>query len=324
MTTVTTTGDVTIGDDVIVTDDATIGGDCAITGSLTVGGVAVSAAVPRDLVCGRLSLTSATPVTIADVTAATTLYWALYKGNQIALYSGTEWVLFALSELSIAVPATTSQMYDVFVNYNAGTPALSLTAWTNDTTRATALTTQDGVLVLTGSTGKRYVGSFRTTGVSGQTEDSFAKRHVWNYYNRVERGLRVLESTDSWTYDSSTLRQANNSTANQLDVVIGVAEVAVQVHVIGQAAHNAGSATAIVSIGQDSTSATATGTMISRTSLFDAASIYGQQATLRAYPAVGRHFFAWLESGGGATTTFYGDNAAPTLLQSGISGVVLG
>src|SRR3954467_15935764 len=40
---------------------------------------------------GRLTLTSATPVTTTDVTGATTIYYALHKGNHIPLYDGTNW-----------------------------------------------------------------------------------------------------------------------------------------------------------------------------------------------------------------------------------------
>lgn len=276
----------------------------------------------KTLCNGRLTLTTGTPITTADVTAATTLYWTPYQGNEIALYSGTAWVTFAQAQLSIAVPATTSQMYDVFVDYNSGTPALSLTAWSSDTARATALTTQDGIYVLTGSTGKRYVGSFRTTGVSGQTEDSFAKRYLWNYYHRVQRPMRVIDSTNSWTYDATAFQQANAAAANQLDVVIGVAEVMLDVHVIGLFSHSAGS-TAGVGIGEDSTTVTATGTIGMRG--FSGGTLVSQaSAILRKYPAIGRHVYVWLESGGGATTTFYGDNNLPTIEQSGIHGSIPG
>jgi hypothetical protein len=97
---------------------------------------------PRGPPCGRLTLTTGLPVTTADVTgaSATTLYYAPYGGcNQIDLFDGTTWARNAFAQISIAVPATTSQMYDVFAYDNAGVVALELTAWTNDTTRATAL-----------------------------------------------------------------------------------------------------------------------------------------------------------------------------------------
>jgi hypothetical protein len=272
---------------------------------------------------GRLTLTTAVPVTTADVTAATTLYWTPYCGDQVALYDGTRWATYTLTELSIAIPATTSQMYDVWVYNNAGTLTLELLAWTNDTTRATALTTQNGVIVKTGALTRRYVGSFRTTGVSGQTEDSAAKRYVWNYYHRALRPIRVLDATDSWTYSTATYQQARNSTANQLDVIVGVAEAALTATVIGYASNSAGGVVARVSIGQDGLTPT-TGVM----GMFGRWSGTGEicpplLATVQIIPAVGRHYFPWLEldSTGAGTTTWYGDQGAPTITQSGISGL---
>lgn len=274
---------------------------------------------------GRLSLTTGVPVTTADVTAATTLYWVPYQGNQLALYSGTAWVMFAQAQLSIAVPATTNQMYDVFIDYNAGTPALSLTAWTNDTTRATALTTQDSVYVLTGSTGKRYVGSFRTTGVSGQTEDSIAKRYLYNYYNRAARPMRVLEATDSWTYTTFTVRQARGSTANQLDMVIGVSEDTVTAVAHALSSNATASSTRRVLIGLDSTTAKASGStsgvMASQANLSE---VVSAEASFTGFVGEGRHILTWLEDSNTlGTSTFYGDSGG-VLLQSGIDGVVWG
>lgn len=323
VTTVTTSGAATVGGNLSVTGTAAITGNTTITGSLTVGGVPISASVARSLASGRLTLTSGTPVTDADVTAATTLYWALYKGNQIALYSGTEWLSFAIAQLSIAVPATTNQMYDVFVNYNAGTPALAVTAWTNDTTRATALTTQDGVLVKSGSTGQRYVGSFRTTGVSGQTEDSIAKRLVWNFYNRVERDLRVLEGTDSWTYTTATWRQANNAAANKLAFVMGVTEDVVKARVIVNAT-NSGGAQVTVAIGVDSTTTPSTACLRSSVIPGTAATNDVVLASLEIRSAIGFHEWVWLEhSVAAGATTWYGDNGGTTVV-SGITGTVWG
>lgn len=324
VTTVTTTGNTSVGGNLAVTGTSALTGNTTITGTLTVGGVEISTTIDRSVCCGRLSLTSGSPVTTADVTAATTLYYALYSGNQIALYSGTAWALFAIAELSIAVPATTNQMYDVFVDYNGGTPQLALTAWTNDTTRATALTKQDGVLVKTGATGQRYVGSFRTTGVSGQTEDSYAKRYVWNHYNRVPRPMRVVDATDSWTYTTATIRQANNSTANQLDFVIGVSEDAVEAHVLAIVSNDTGSVTVTSAIGLDSTTAAATGSVIGRMSA-GANLLMNMAPSVRTFPGIGRHTLVWLEaSSATGITTWYGDAGTPTLVQSGIMGTVLG
>jgi hypothetical protein len=51
--------------------------------------------------CGRLTLTTATPVTAADVTAATALYFTPYLGDKIALYTGSVWQIKTFTELSI-------------------------------------------------------------------------------------------------------------------------------------------------------------------------------------------------------------------------------
>jgi hypothetical protein len=265
---------------------------------------------------GRLSLTTAVPVTTADVTAATTLYWVPYQGNQIALYNGSSWVVFAQAQLSIAVPATTNQMYDVFIDYNAGTPVLTLTAWTNDTTRATALTMQDGVYVLTGSTGKRYVGSFRTTGVVGQTEDSAAKRYVFNYTNRVTRQLSVNASgTSYWTYTTAAWRQAAGNSAFQLDVVVGVAEEAIQAVVSVAASNSTGGMDYYVGIGYDSTTAP----LVKNIGQMPANLNHVMTVALSHIPAAGRHYYAWCEySYNVGTTTWTG---ASGQILSGISGI---
>lgn len=277
---------------------------------------------------GRCTLTSGTAVTTANVTAATTLYYTPYSQaanpNQITLYDGSaRWVTLTLSELSIAVPATTNTMYDVFIDYAAGTHALEAVAWTNDTTRATALATQNGVYVQTADTDSLYVCSFRTTGVSGQTEDSFAKRYVWNYYNRVSRAMRRLVDTDTWTYGTQTLRQWNDSTANQVEFVIGVAEEELNVLVVMTAQADTVGDTVWIGIGLDSTTAYATGTL---TQQFDAAVANSRlplMASLRTYPAVGYHYVAGLEASS-ATGTFQGDGGTTAGVQSGIHATIRG
>lgn len=274
--------------------------------------------------CGRLTLTTNTPVTTADVTAATTVYFTPYGGcSNVTLYDGTAyWYQQDFTQVSIAVPATTSQMYDVFGYDNAGTFTLELTAWTNDTTRATALTTQNGVYVKTGATTRLYLGSFRTTGVSGQTEDSVTKRYLWNYYNRVPRQLQRYESTASWTYTTATVRQANGSTANQIDVVVGVAEVAVDLTLNVLTSNSTGGVGATAGIGEDST-----------TTFVDGAYMQGAAAiptmgTVRVVksPAVGKHSYSWNEwSTATGTSTWFGSIAAVgSTVQFGLSGWILG
>lgn len=276
-------------------------------------------AVVKGTCSGRLTLTSGVPVTTADVTAAGTLYWTPYAGNDVALYSGSDWVVFAQAELSIGVPAAANQVYDVFVDYNAGTPALTLTAWTNDTTRATALTTQNGVLVLTGTLGKRYVGTVRTVTAS-QLNDSLTLRHVWNYYHRIPRTLLKTDATASWDYSTATVRQANGSTANQVDLVVGVQEAMLDL-MLTAAAKNSTGVSFVSGIGEDATNAFVAAGQGS------GATIDGYAARLSKMPAIGRHFYAWNEwSAAVATTTFYGTqgDSTPAGTTSGLRGWIEG
>lgn len=281
----------------------------------------LAAAVFSRAVMGRLTLTSATPVTTTNVTAATTIYFTPYGGNLIGLYDGTNWQTVTFTEKSLAVPATTNTVYDVFGYLSGGTLALEALAWTNDTARATALALQDGVYVKNGVATRRYLGSFRTTGVSGQTEDSDVKRYVWNYYNRVVRNMRVLEATATWTYSTPAYRQANNAAANQLDFVVGVAEDVIPVAVRASASNSTATTRPVyVSVGLDSTTVAATGSMTTQAGVTNAS----QMAVTAAFnytPTVGRHYLVWLEFGTGVDTqTWYGSTGA----VNGIFGTIRG
>jgi hypothetical protein len=160
---------------------------------------------------GRLTLSSNTPVVEPNASSATTLYYTPYLGNRITLYNGTVWAIYTFTERSIAVPATSNTNYDVFIYDNSGTLTLDLTAWTNDTTRATALTTQDGVLVKTGATTRRYIGTVRTDPTSGRISDTPDQRHVWNMYNRVAAHF-YAGTTGTYTYTTATWRAAGGIT----------------------------------------------------------------------------------------------------------------
>lgn len=281
---------------------------------------------PRGPPCGRLTLTTGVPVTTADVTAATTLYYTPYGGcNTIPLYDGTRWTLQSFAQVSIAVPASTSQMYDVWAYDNAGAVALELLAWTNDTTRATALTTQNGVYVKTGALTRLYLGSFRTTAVSGQTEDSATYRGVWNYFNRVPRILARYESTDSWTYSTATWRQANGAAVNQVAIVVGVAEVRLGLQVLAISSNNNANIGRAASIGEGSTSTPMTTSILytPQFTTWPASQRAVHEASITKYPAVGYQYYAWLEySDATATSTWLGDNGLSA--QSGLQGEIDG
>lgn len=283
-------------------------------------GVVSAATVDNSVNDFRLTLTSGTPVTLADITGATTVYCTPYKGNRIALYDGANWNVRASAEFSKALGTLTSGLpYDVFCYDNAGTPTLEFLAWTNGTTRATALAYQDGILVKSGAATRRYLGTFYTTSTT-QTEDSVLKRFLWNYYNRAIRPMARKESTATWTYAvAATWRQANGATANKVEVVVGVAEDAVSLNVISASYGSTAGDYAAVDIGINSTTTPAGTHAVGQY----VATNYTMphMANLETLPAVGYSYFAWLEFVNNTNVhTFQGNGGN---CQSGIQGRVL-
>lgn len=264
----------------------------------------------------RLTLTTAVPEGTVEVTGVATLYWSPYKGNSVALYDGSTWVLRTSAELSITnAGLSASKVYDVFVYDSSGTPTLELLAWTNDTARATALTRQDGVLVKTGATTRRYVGTIRTSAAT-TFYDALDHRWVWNYYNRLARPMRVLEATGTWNYTTATIRQANASVLNQLDFVIGVAEDVVSAQVMVGAQNTNVGVQMSVGIGLDSTSAFATGCLVYDSFSNVVNTPIPLSSSIKLYPAIGRHFLSWNEFSAATGTTTW-----RSVINSGQSGI---
>lgn len=282
---------------------------------------------PVPSVCeGRLTLTTGVPVTTADVTGATSIYFTPFRGNRISLYDGSSaWVSLTFTEKTLALGTLTNDLpYDVFAYNNSGVVALELLAWTSKTARATALVLQDGVLVKTGATTRRYLGTFHTTATT-MTEDSAAKRLLWNYYNRTSRVLRTLEATDSWTYTTATLRQARATASNQVEAVVGVAEVVLALAAIGIVSNSGAGVLVVTSIGIGSTSATGAGVLVSTFYTAVAGAPVTGQAQLTTTPPIGYQFYPWLEySAASGTSTWYGDNGGTGLFQAGIRGRIEG
>lgn len=173
---------------------------------------------------GRLTLETGVPVSTSDQTAKTTLYFTPYKGDKIAVYNGTNWALYTFTELSLSLAGyTASKNYDIWIYDNAGVLTLDSTVWTNDTTRATALATQDGVYIKSGDATRRYLGTIRINSTGGQCEDTVTQRFVWNFYNRLTKRLRKYVDSN-WSYGTSTWRYANNDSSQKVEVVLGVSE----------------------------------------------------------------------------------------------------
>jgi len=202
----------------------------------------------------RLTLETGVPCSTSDQTGKTTLYATPYTGDKIDIYDGSSWITFTSVEMSVAVPSTTVTPYDIFIYDNAGTPTLEALDWTNDTTRATGITYQNGIYCKTGALTRRYLGTCRTTSVSGQSEDSIANRYLYNYYHRKWREGQGTFSADRTT-SSSSFTEIN--TEIRCEFVLGVIEDLVHASVNGSMADTAN--TVFTGIAFDSTTVPETG-----------------------------------------------------------------
>jgi len=276
------------------TDDYVLTADAATATGLK---WAAAAAGGGDFaVCdGRLTLTTAVPVTTADVTAAATLYFTPYKGSKIGLYNGsTAWTVYDFTELSLSlVGYTASKPYDIWVYDNSGTPALDSTVWTDGTTRATALTTQDGILVKTGATTRRYLGTIYVNSSGAQTDDSATLRNVFNYYNRVSRKIALIDNS-AHNYTTGAFRYWNNNSALNVSYMCGVVEDS------WDAAAKLNGSDHAWQIGFDIDAATAADDLLPRgggTGAYDALrTVYT--------PSLGYHYIAMLEYGIGSAAQY--------------------
>jgi len=269
----------------------------------------------------RLTLTTAVPVTTADVTGATTIYCTPYKGNSISLYNGTNWNTRISAQFSLALGTLTSgRPYDVFCYDSAGTPTLEFLAWTNDTTRATALAYFGGVLTKSGDSTRRYLGTFYTTATT-TTEDSAARRYLFNYNNRVPRGLYATDPTASWNYTTATTRAANANTTygqGRVGVMTGVAEDAASVARTSTSNNGTGGTGQYSGLGINSTTVFSAQTLSTSTTIVPAVSSYHSILPL------GMNYLQALEhSVAAGTTTWYGASGISSGAISGISGTVM-
>ncbi len=272
----------------------------------------------------RITLASGEPVPTTDKTAIASVWATPYNVEKIALYDGTSsWIMVTPGELSIALSGgTASKPHDVHMDYNGGSPQLVLTAWSDDETRVTENTRQDGVWVQTGNTDWRWLGTIYLD-ASKQCEDSLTSRMCWNVDNRVPRPMRRIESTDSWTYTILTWRQVLASSLNQFNFVIGLSEDEVSVDVQSQFANSTASIAGYVGVGLDSTSAIATGSIAG-----SELSVVSHWAPLNGswtgFPGIGKHYLAWLEASvATGVGTWYGDSGTPAFMQAGMFGRII-
>lgn len=300
---------------------------------------------------GRLTLTTAVPVLTTSVTAQTTVYFTPYLNNRIALYNGTAFVQYEFSEISQATtdntksPAavTTNSNYDLFVWNDAGTLRLSRgPLWSSSTARGTGagtteLTRIKGIYVnanaiTNGPAANRgtYVGTVRSNG-SSQIDFRFdsspasggtaARLFVWNMYNRVPVYASVHDNTDSWTYNATTFRQANNSAGMQVEIVRGLNEdpVSANYGVLG-ASSTTGPTHPVCGLGLDSVTARIANCILGTGAANASVAITAVTRTASSLlPGLGYHYLAAIERASAANSiTFYGDAGDSTFTQNGL------
>lgn len=289
------------------------------TGSTTAAGARDNLGVGARTICGfRLTLETGVPVSSSDQTAKSTICFTPFTSNETWCYTSGAWTRITSDEISLALSGLTSgKNYDVFVYSSSGTLTLELSAaWTDDTTRADAISRLNGVWVKDADNSRRYVGTIRTTGTT-TTEDSRSKRFVWNMYNRVRRNLYCTDSTDSWTYTTATWREANGSTTvgtSRVEIVQGLAEDEIQA-ISFAAASNGTACAASAGVGIDVSNANSAQVLYGRAGSFatPAVGIY------RGVVSAGYHFLARLEISEATGTTFWQGDTNFSYLQTGMT-----
>jgi hypothetical protein len=290
---------------------------------------------------GRLTLTSGTPVTSSDVTSATTIYYTPYLHNHVWLYTAGAWTHYTFSELTIALGTLTAgKIYDIFLYDSGGSVTAKIgPAWTSNIARGTGagtteLAQQDGVWVNNvaissgpGAKNGLYVGSFYTisttatadSGGEAGTSQVGAKRLLENMYNQVPGSLKLVDKTDSWSYTTGLVRQANGAAGNQVEFVNGqpwgYVTAALQTLYFGNSNVARG---AQVGFGLDDTALFhgVVGGVANTTASNFTLSL---SAFYAGYVGLGYHFLSWNEFGADGTCNFYGD-AGTSIQFSGISG----
>ncbi|MEZ0295511.1 MAG: hypothetical protein ACAI35_03550, partial [Candidatus Methylacidiphilales bacterium] len=283
----------------------------------------------------RLSADSANAVTTTNSTNVVAVYLVPFRGNKISLYTGSAWVSRSIGS-SIQLDISGGSYYqdrnwDVFAYDNAGFVALEAAQWdttgggngTDSNTRVSfSLTLLEGVLVKNGSPTRRYVGTIRTTGVNGRTEDSDSKRFVFSMYNRKLRKLKAVDTTSTWTQTTTEVwREANTAGGfgiSKAAYVCGVVEDAMTARVYGFASTSAATYIA-VGIGLDGVS-----TLIHDTSggyIFSTSQIVTVQARYTGFQSLGYHTLVWAEIVSGNTVTWRG-SYAKAYIQCGLTGEV--
>lgn len=188
-----------------------------------------------DLFCFTSSATPSSTNTSTDVlTFASTTGWNTGAWVTVAmtgggLTAGTDYWWRAASSTTGTLHPTANDAInntnkvDLTASITASLTAVALataSAWTNYTTRADAVATQDGIRVLSSDHTRRLVGTFYTS-AGTSTADAPGGRWLRNEDNPVPRSLRAAPAYNndnaltSYTTTSTTYTEANGGTGSK-------------------------------------------------------------------------------------------------------------
>jgi hypothetical protein len=293
---------------------------------------------------GRLTLTSATPVLAADVTAATSVFYTPYVGSLVPIYNGASFAPQTFSELTLTLASQHSlnSIYDVFAFNNSGVITLVTgPAWTTITAGSGARGTGAGTTQLTRISGLNvnavsitgrngattysiganlatYLGTLYIDGTAGQITchtswGQSRKWGVWNAFNKIPILLHAGDSTATWNYTTATFRAANNASANSLTVLAGLPEDPFELSAYSKALNAASAALMEMGIGWNSTTTPSglTGCQVANTG---GGANMEMTARHQNVPTIGINVATLLEKSAAAgTTTWSGTNANQVL-----------
>jgi hypothetical protein len=309
---------------------------------------------------GRATLTSATPITTADVTAATSIYYAPDTGRYCPVYNGTSTTMRDFTSSSTDQVGQTLALdndsghtgyhqsgknFYLFLADVSGVLYFGTgPAWTGDTTVGTGAGTTElewfeGRWVNKVSMTLRHgsasgntvtvpvrqgtcVAGFRAT-ANGQATDAYDKRLLSNIYGISARQLLRRDTTDSWSWSTASYHQVNASASNQIETFCCFATSPIFLH------HkaiplNSTSTLRIVYAGIGINSATVQSASIAAFARIGDTSVVSQspEADYTGFAPLGYTIWYMQEKGAGTDTqTWFGDGGG-TDFQSGMAGWV--
>lgn len=294
---------------------------------------------------GRVTLINGTCIAQTDQVAQSVVYYApCGVGKYIPIYNGTAMQLYSFLASDTDTTGLTLTLgsnwgantnFDMFVTLKSSVVTACTLAWTNASTRSTAVVQFKGVFVNAAAISCRdtqldtftcaqyqctLVGGFRTNGSNGQVDLKFGTAAtgggpacicLWNVYNEVQASFAVADITVTWNYTTLAYRVKDGSIGNRVDYLVGLPVQPADITNIGYAENSSANIGFSIGIGIDSQTVNSapiqvggtvgTAGLISQLSAF----LKGPNANL----AVGFHnIYAQESSTATGTTTWLGQN----------------